>query len=116
MKRFLNWYGFQDDDMVVLTDDQISPVSQPTRANMIRAMQWLVKDAQPQDSLFFHYSGHGGQSIDWSSDQDDVYDETISPSDFKQTGIIANYVCSTLISNGRSCMVEWYNHCLKDVD
>lgn len=78
--------------MVILTDDQMNPVSRPTRANMIRAMHWLVYDARPHDSLFFHYSGHGGQSVDWSSDQDDVYDETISPVDFRQAGVIANHV------------------------
>lgn len=43
--------------MVLLTDDQQNPMSQPTKANILRAMHWLVKDAQPNDSLFFHYSG-----------------------------------------------------------
>lgn len=97
MSRFLNSYGYAYDDMVILTDNHINPISLPTKANMIRAMQWLVKDAKPHDSLFFHYSGHGGQSVDWHSDQDDVYDETISPVDFKQEGIIANYVWSPLV-------------------
>ena len=80
--------------MVTLTDDQPHPLSQPTKANMIRAMQWLVNDARPNDSLFFHYSGHGGQSVNWHSDQDDVYNETICPVDFVQAGSIANYVFS----------------------
>jgi hypothetical protein len=115
MKQFLNRFGFADGDMVVLTDNQ-PPISQPTRANMIRAMEWLVKDARSQDSLFFHYSGHGGQSIDWSSDQDDVYDETICPLDYKQVGMIANDVHSSLISNDRSCTLGWFSHCHKDVD
>lgn len=39
------------------------------------AMQWLVKDAQPNDSLFFHYSGHGGQTKDLDGDEADGYDE-----------------------------------------
>ena len=43
--------------MVILTDDQQNPMSQPTKANILRAMHWLVKDAKPNDSLFFHYSG-----------------------------------------------------------
>ncbi len=43
--------------MVILTDDQQNPMSQPTKQNILRAMHWLVKDAQPDDSLFFHYSG-----------------------------------------------------------
>lgn len=43
--------------MVILTDDQKNPLSIPTKANILRAMQWLVKDAQPNDSLFLHFSG-----------------------------------------------------------
>jgi metacaspase-1 len=92
IKRFINQYGFRDDDMVILTDDQQRPAGQPTKANIMRAMQWLVSDGRPHDSLFFHYSGHGGQSVDWNSDQDDVYDETIYPVDFNRAGQIANTV------------------------
>lgn len=43
--------------MVILTDDQKNPMSIPTKANILRAMQWLVRDAQPNDSLFIHFSG-----------------------------------------------------------
>lgn len=59
MSVFLNdVYGYRREDMVILTDDQQNPMSQPTKANMIRAMQWLVKDAMPNDSLFIHFSGN----------------------------------------------------------
>lgn len=51
-------FGYKRDDMVILTDDQQNPMSQPTKQNIIRAMRWLVKDALPHDSLFFHYSGN----------------------------------------------------------
>jgi hypothetical protein len=30
----------------------------------MRACNWLVADAKPGDSLFFHYSGHGGRMKD----------------------------------------------------
>lgn len=59
-----NNYGYRDEDMVILTDDQSDQRSIPTKANILRACQWLVKDAQPNDSLFMHYSGHGGQTED----------------------------------------------------
>lgn len=45
------------EEMVILTDDQQNAASQPTKQNILRAMRWLVKDAEPKDSLFFHYSG-----------------------------------------------------------
>ena len=76
--------------MVILTDDQQNPMSQPTKANILRAMHWLVKDAQANDSLFFHYSGHGGQTEDLDGDEDDGYDEVIYPVDFRQAGHIVD--------------------------
>ncbi|KAH7157189.1 caspase domain-containing protein [Dactylonectria macrodidyma] len=83
-------FGYKREDMVILTDDQQNPMSQPTKQNLLRAMHWLVKDARPNDSLFFHYSGHGGQTKDLDGDEDDGYDEVIYPVDFRQTGHITD--------------------------
>ena len=83
-------YHFAWDDMVILTDDQKNPRAQPTRANILRAMDWLVSGAQPNDNLFFHYSGHGGQTEDRDGDEEDGMDETIYPVDFKQAGMIVD--------------------------
>lgn len=83
-------FGYKRDDMVILTDDQQRPISQPTKQNILRAMHWLVKDAQPNDSLFFHYSGHGGQTKDRDGDEPDGYDEVIYPVDFRQVGHITD--------------------------
>jgi hypothetical protein len=47
-------FGYDPSDIVVLTDDTQDPRALPTRENIIRAMQWLVDDAQRDDSLFFH--------------------------------------------------------------
>ena len=46
--------GYKDEDMVILTDDSPDPRKQPTRANVLDAMHWLVRGARPHDSLFFH--------------------------------------------------------------
>ncbi|KAK2009958.1 hypothetical protein LZ32DRAFT_563869 [Colletotrichum eremochloae] len=83
-------YGYKREDMVILTDDQQQPMGQPTKNNMLRAMHWLVQGAQPNDSLFFHYSGHGGQTEDIDGDEDDGYDEVIYPVDFKEAGHIVD--------------------------
>ncbi|EGU84549.1 hypothetical protein FOXB_04932 [Fusarium oxysporum f. sp. conglutinans Fo5176] len=97
--------GYKREDMVILTDDQQNPMSQPTKQTILRAMHWLVEDAQPNDSLFFHYSGmnhasepralltvagHGGQTKDLDGDEDYDYDEVIYPVDFRQTGHITD--------------------------
>lgn len=83
-------FGYRREDMVILTDDQQNPMSQPTKQNILRAMHWLVKDARPNDSLFFHYSGHGGQTKDLDGDEEDGYDEVIYPVDFRQRGHITD--------------------------
>ncbi|KAI9710571.1 MAG: Ca(2+)-dependent cysteine protease [Bogoriella megaspora] len=91
MSTYLNQhFGYKREDMVILTDDQQNPMSQPTKANILRAMHWLVKEAQPNDSLFFHYSGHGGQTRDLDGDEEDGYDEVIYPVDFRNAGHIVD--------------------------
>lgn len=108
MSAYLNGnFGYAREDMVILTDDQQNPMSQPTHQNILRAMHWLVKDAKPNDSLFFHYSGqepvlalkkglilivagHGGQTKDRDGDEDDGYDEVIYPVDFTVNGHIVD--------------------------
>ncbi|GAA6008044.1 hypothetical protein JCM11491_006589 [Sporobolomyces phaffii] len=83
--------NYKQEDIVMLLDtNDASGMSVPTKANIIRAMQWLVRDARPNDALFFHYSGHGGKTKDLDGDEDDGYDETIYPVDFKQAGEIVD--------------------------
>jgi len=91
VKRFLcTTYGYKEEDIVMLTDDARNPRQIPTNRNIIEAMQWLVRDAKPNDSLFFHYSGHGGQTKDLDGDEEDGYDEVIYPVDFKSAGHIVD--------------------------
>ncbi|KAG0368520.1 caspase domain-containing protein [Gamsiella multidivaricata] len=96
---FLNGYfGFRYQDTIMLTDDQIYEDKRPTGANIRYWMKWLVKDAEPQDSLFFHYAGHGGRIKDFSyngkaehlGDEADGYDEIIYPCDYLRSGIISD--------------------------
>ncbi|PCH42528.1 peptidase C14 [Wolfiporia cocos MD-104 SS10] len=91
MRNFLvREYGYQYDDIVMLTDDQANPRSTPTRANLIDAVRWLVRDAQPNDSLFLHYSGHGGLTKDLDGDEESGYDEVIYPVDYQINGQIVD--------------------------
>ncbi|KAI8140321.1 peptidase C14, caspase domain-containing protein [Fennellomyces sp. T-0311] len=86
IKDFLTeFYGFQEEDMRILTDDQTDdPFKMPTRANILASMQWLVEDAEENDSFFLHFSGHGGRVKDVSGDEYDGFDETIYPLDFER--------------------------------
>ncbi|TCD61159.1 Metacaspase [Steccherinum ochraceum] len=89
--RFLNkHHHFKEEDIVLLVDDSRNPKQHPTRQNIIEAMRWLVKDAHPHDSLFFHYSGHGGQTKDKDGDEIDGWDEVIYPLDYQTAGSIVD--------------------------
>ncbi|KAI1745785.1 hypothetical protein F4680DRAFT_403240 [Xylaria scruposa] len=91
----VNHLGYKREDMVILSDELLNPISQPTKANILRGMHWLVKDARRNDSLLFHYSGHGvlaedleGDKMD--DDEKDGFDNTIFPVDFRQVGHITD--------------------------
>ncbi|KJA15538.1 hypothetical protein HYPSUDRAFT_149011 [Hypholoma sublateritium FD-334 SS-4] len=91
VRRFLiDHGGYRSRDIYLLTDDATDPQFLPTRSNMLKAMRWLVKDARQNDALFFHYSGHGGQTRDRDGDEIDGFDEVIYPMDFKTTGHIVD--------------------------
>ncbi|KAI9049759.1 hypothetical protein LZ554_005910 [Drepanopeziza brunnea f. sp. 'monogermtubi'] len=83
-------FGYRREDMVILTDDSQEPMGQPTKENILRAMNWLVQGSQPNDSLFFHYSGHGGQTEDTNGDEEDGSDEVIYPVDYRRNGHIVD--------------------------
>jgi len=83
-------YGFKN--CLYLTDEQPDAKYKPTYNNIINGMKWLVKGAKSGDSLFFHYSGHGGTAKDTDDDEVDGFDETILPVDFNYSGQIVDDV------------------------
>merc|ERR1740123_2350235 len=100
MERLIKTRGFQASNIKVLTDDQRCPNLRPTKKNIIEGMQWLVEGAQPNDSLFFHYSGHGGQTADrpdLAGDEVDGSDETIFPVDYQTAGSIKDDLMNDLL-------------------
>ncbi|KAJ7016676.1 peptidase C14, caspase domain-containing protein, partial [Mycena alexandri] len=91
IQKFLcSKFGYRNEDIVMLTDDAQNPRQQPTQENIIHAMEWLVRGAAPNDSLFFHYSGHGGQTKDLDGDEGDGEDEVIYPVDYQENGHIVD--------------------------
>ncbi|KAH6916789.1 metacaspase [Coprinopsis sp. MPI-PUGE-AT-0042] len=83
-------WGYNQADIVVLTDDQQEPRFRPTKQNIIQASQWLVADAHPDDALFFHFSGHGTHVEDTDGDEHDGRDEAICPVDYEEAGVIVD--------------------------
>ena len=78
--------GFQEKDMLVLMDD--GNHHPPTRKNIMDAFARITQYSKAWDTVFIHYSGHGGRVADRSGDEEDGYDETLIPVDFKSAGHI----------------------------
>jgi len=89
-------YGWDHDCMLTLTDDMHGDRA-PTRANIERALRWLVDDAQPGDALFFSFSGHGAQEEDPNGFEEDGMHETLLPVDFKNAGQITDDEINNMI-------------------
>jgi len=83
---FSRKFGFKE--YLLLTDDTDDENLIPNYDNIIKAMNWLVKDAKAGDSLVFHFSGHGQSVIDKDGDELDGFDESILPSDYTKKGRI----------------------------
>ena len=69
------------------------------RANLTRALWWLVDSATAGDSLVFHFSGHGVQKLESNGDEADGYDEALCPVDFEDPrgGVILDDKINTTI-------------------
>lgn len=95
IKRFLiDHFGYEEGNICVLGDSESSDgqvgEALSTRANIIRYIEWLVSDAEPDDSLFFHYSGHGSNQDDLDGDEYDGKDESICPTDYATAGVLVD--------------------------
>lgn len=90
VRNFLMRNNYRSSEITILTEDTNDPRMLPTRHNILGAMRWLVHGAKAHDSLFFHYSGHGGQTPDLDGDEADGFDEVIFPLDFKTEGHIVD--------------------------
>jgi hypothetical protein len=74
-------FDFNPNDIILVTDDQREyDIISPTRDNILTTFEeHLIKQAQDDDVVVFHYSGHGSQVID-PTDQDG-FNSTFVPID-----------------------------------
>lgn len=83
-------YGFNEADVVILTDDKARAAERPTLANMRTGLRWLVAGAQAGDVLFFQFSGHGTQITDRLGTEKDGKDEALCPTDYSSSGFLVD--------------------------
>ncbi|CAI9104048.1 OLC1v1002655C1 [Oldenlandia corymbosa var. corymbosa] len=79
-------FGFPVDSILILSED--GPYELPTKRNILRAFEWLVKGSQKGDSFVFCFSGHGFRQLEFEGDEMDGFDEAICPLDFESEGLI----------------------------
>jgi hypothetical protein len=75
-------------------------------------MKWLCSDTVAGDRLFFHFSGHGGQSRDRTGDELDGMNETLCPLDYARSGQIVDSWINQMMVNPLPQGVVL--HCLVD--
>ena len=93
MKNYISTQGFDAQAMTFCVDEAHSDLpdsTHPSRENIERCIDNFVEGTKSGDSLFFHYSGHGGQKRDSSGDEADGMDETLIPEDYKSAGVITD--------------------------
>jgi metacaspase-1 len=78
--------GFKESEMLILMDD--GRAHPPTRRNIEDAFSRICQYSNDGDIVWVHYSGHGGRVRDVSGDEEDGYDSTLIPVDFRSSGQI----------------------------
>jgi hypothetical protein len=78
-------YGFNPNDIITLRDDD--PANAPTKARILQEIQALLVSP---GQIFLHYSGHGTQLKDTTTDESDHLDECIVPCDYQSAGFITD--------------------------
>ncbi|KAJ7860334.1 caspase domain-containing protein [Mycena leptocephala] len=86
----IDCYGYTADNITILIDDGVPGHVQPTRANILKAIETLVKDAKAGDHFCFYYCGHSTQVKNRSNSEEDGMDECIIPCDGEAKMIVDN--------------------------
>ncbi|KZT04471.1 uncharacterized protein LAESUDRAFT_296402 [Laetiporus sulphureus 93-53] len=98
-KLLIDLFGYREQDIRILMDDDSGQHMCPTKKNIIKSMHELVADAQPGDHFVFHFSGHGSQVRNLDGTEKDGMDEVIWPFDiqYRSDEDCDNYIIDDLI-------------------
>lgn len=74
---------------ICIADEETDSWKTPTKNNLLWALNWLGQGCRSEDSLVFHYAGHGSRLRNYRlREVDDGYNETLCPMDFETQGMI----------------------------
>ncbi|CAK5282534.1 unnamed protein product [Mycena citricolor] len=102
-------YGYAERDVAVMLDGAPEDggaredgdgrhALPPTRANILRAIDDLVRGARRGDRFFFHYCGHTTQVENRSNSEEDGMDECLVPVDGEENLILDNELRRHLVA------------------
>jgi len=107
IKALLMSNGYQESNIVVLTDD--NPEMMPTLVNILREFERIATLASAE--IFVHYSGHGSNVIDKNNDEISGFDSVIVPCDFLTEGVILDDVLFQIVSKIRCKATLLFDSC-----
>ena len=81
-------------NFIFLTDDT---TVRPTRINILRAIDMLVRSLKSGDEGWFHFSGHGILQRDFNRDEESGVDSCIVPIDYDVSGLITDDVIRQIL-------------------
>ncbi|KAF7303788.1 Mitochondrial chaperone BCS1 [Mycena indigotica] len=104
-------YAYLPENVVILRDNGHD--LQPTRHNILRAIDELVQDAGKGDRFFFHYCGHTIQVENRSNSEEDGMDECLVPADGEFYKIQDNELRRHLVDPlpPGTCLVAVFDSC-----
>ncbi|KAI9599603.1 caspase domain-containing protein [Syncephalis fuscata] len=96
--KFLTGHcNYKPSEVLVLTDAQPNPKMHPNRAVIIKAIEWLTKNAAPGDSFLFYYSGRSAMIQDMTGEELNGVCNSLTPMDHLVTGQLVNADINTIL-------------------
>lgn len=94
-------YDYSQKNIIMLRDDVSNASSQPTKANIMKALASLVAESSGLEELWIHYSGHGSQIPDFNKDESGGNDSILVPIDYRSKGFIVDDELLNMIKNSK---------------
>jgi len=90
-------YDYESDNITILRDDVLD-FKQPTKLNILKALNKLALQSNGLEEIWLHYSGHGSQIQNQNSKNKEMVD-IIIPADYDKEGSIYDYDLLEIIKN-----------------
>eukprot|EP01063_Lacrimia_lanifica_P025062 TRINITY_DN32856_c0_g1_i1.p1 TRINITY_DN32856_c0_g1~~TRINITY_DN32856_c0_g1_i1.p1 ORF type:complete len:1014 (+),score=265.51 TRINITY_DN32856_c0_g1_i1:87-3128(+) len=91
VKTCLAQYGFYGEQIVLCDNGEGDAATQPTYANILAALKWLVQSAEHGESFFLYYCGRG-QQRDPAADHTDLL-----PCDYETAGAMPDHAINDIL-------------------